>query len=114
MGIGWTRIYHHCSIGEIKGKPGDWAHLLSSVPVTSSGIQVETLLRRLLDFKACRGFKTGPAISDLQGRVFEPKALNDALLEVLEDLFDHHSKLFPPSITNCEMLCQKYQAFRML
>jgi hypothetical protein len=46
--------------------------------------------------------------------VFEPKAMNDALLEVLEDIFDNHWELLPPTITSREMLRQKYQAFQML
>jgi hypothetical protein len=83
------------------------------VPVTLSGIQVGASLKRLIDFKAQKGFKTGPTISDLQGQVFE-KAMNDALLEVLEDIFDNHRELCPPTITNWEMLRQKYQAFQTL
>ena len=40
--------------------------------------------------------------------------MNDAMLEVLEDVFDNQCELFPPTITNQDMLCQKYQAFRTL
>jgi hypothetical protein len=40
--------------------------------------------------------------------------MNDALLEVLEDIFDNHRDLFPPTINTRESLCQKYQAFRTL
>jgi hypothetical protein len=101
-------------LGKIKGETGDLAHLLPSVPITSSGIQVEALLKRLMDFKFRKGFKTGPAILDLQGRVFEPRAMNDALLEVIKDIFDNQQELFPPTITSREMLRQRYQAFRTL
>jgi hypothetical protein len=113
-GLGGTKYITIALLGKIKGETGDRAHLLPSVPVTSSGIQVEASVKRLIDFKARKGFKTGPAISDLQGRVFEPKALNDALLDIMEDLFDDHRDLFPASITSREMLRQKYQAFRTM
>jgi hypothetical protein len=36
-------------LGKIKGETGDWAHLLPSVHVTSSGINVHEYLERLLD-----------------------------------------------------------------
>jgi hypothetical protein len=71
------------------------------VPVTLLGIQVGASLKRLIDFKAQKDFKTGPTISDLQGQVFEI-AMNDALFEVLEDIFDNHQELCPPTITNRE------------
>jgi hypothetical protein len=113
-GLGGDKHLTIALLGKIKGETGDRAHLLPSVPVTSSGIQVEASLKRLMDFKSRKGFKTGPAISDLQGRVFEPRAMNDALLEVMEDIFDNHRDLFPPTITSREMLRQRYQAFRTL
>jgi hypothetical protein len=111
-GLGGLEYVTIALLGKIKGETGDHAHLLPPVPITSLGVQVEASLKRLMDFKARKGFKTGPAISDLQGQVFEPKALNDALLKILEDLFDYHRELFPALIsTSKEMLLQKYQAF---
>jgi hypothetical protein len=113
-GLGGNKYITIALLGKIKGKTGDQVHLLPCFPVMLSGIKVEASVRRLLDFKACKGFTTGPAISNLQGRVFEPRAMNDALLKVLEDIFESHRDLFPPTITTRESLCQKYQAFRTL
>jgi hypothetical protein len=40
--------------------------------------------------------------------------MNNALLEVLEDIFDSQRELFPASLTDKETLRQQYQAFRTL
>jgi uncharacterized protein YerC len=42
------------------------------------------------------------------------RALNDSLLEVLEDLFDSHRELFPASIPDKETLQKRIQVYRML
>jgi hypothetical protein len=76
-------------LGKIKGETGDRAHLLPSVHVTSSGIDVHESLKRLLDFKRSIGQISGPAVSDTRGKIFTTRTLNDAFLEILEDLFDN-------------------------
>jgi hypothetical protein len=76
-------------LGKIKGETGDWAHLLPSVHVTSSGINVHESLERLLDFKKSIGQISGPAVSDTRGKIFTTQTLNNAFLEILEDLFDN-------------------------
>jgi hypothetical protein len=43
-GLGGDKHLTIAVFGKIKGKTGDQAHLLPSVPVTSSGIQVEASL----------------------------------------------------------------------
>jgi hypothetical protein len=99
-------------LGKIKGESGDRAHLLPSVPRTSSGIQVREKIKRLLDFKRRVGQVTGPAISDLKGKIFSSRSLNDAFLEILEDLFDTHRELFPASVEDKETLRKRIQAYR--
>jgi hypothetical protein len=99
-------------LGKIKGESGDRAHLLPSVPRTSSGIKVREKIKRLLDFKRSIGQVTGPAISDLKGKIFSSRSLNDAFLEILEDLFDTHRELFPASVEDKETLRKRIQAYR--
>jgi hypothetical protein len=99
-------------LGKIKGEAGDRAHLLPSVPKTSSGIQVREKLKRLLAFKKSIGQVTGPAISDITGKIYSSRSLNDAFLEILEDLFDTNRELFPSSIEDKETLRKRIQAFR--
>jgi hypothetical protein len=78
------------------------------------GNQRETSLQRLIEFKRTRGCVDGPAILDLAGNVFSHCALNDSLLEVLEELFDSHCELFPPSISDKEVLRTRVQVYRTL
>jgi hypothetical protein len=99
-------------LGKIKGESGDRAHLLPCVPKTSSGIKVREKLKRLLDFKKSIGQVTGPAISDIKGKIYSSRSLNDAFLEILEDLFDTHRELFPASIEDKETLRKRIQAYR--
>jgi hypothetical protein len=99
-------------LGKIKGESGDRAHLLPCVPKTSSGIKVREKLKRLLDFKKSIGHVTGPAISDMKGKIYSSRSLNDAFLEILEDLFETHRELFPSSIEDKETLRKRIQAYR--
>jgi hypothetical protein len=101
-------------LGKIKGETSDRDHLLPCVPVTLLGIKVRALVQRLIDFKRSRGFVNGPAISDMNGHVFSHPALNDSLLEVLEELFESQQELSPPSIPDRETLCQRVQVYRTL
>jgi hypothetical protein len=77
-------------LGKIKGETDDRAHLLPSVPITSSGVRIAESMKHVIDFKARNGFITGLAISDLGGQIYETSDMNDALLEVLEDVFENH------------------------
>jgi hypothetical protein len=101
-------------LGKIKGESGDRAHLLPCVPFTSSGIDVKKSVSRLMDLKRTQGYEDGPAISDERGRVLSHRALNDSLLEVLEDLFDSDRDLFPASIPDKETLRKRIQVYRTL
>jgi hypothetical protein len=101
-------------LGKIKGESDDRDHLLPCVPITSSGIDVRSSVSRLMEFKQSRGHTDGPAISDLNGRVFSHRVMNDALLELLEELFDSHRDLFPPSIGSKDMLRERVQVYRTL
>jgi hypothetical protein len=101
-------------LGKIKGETDDRDHLLPCVPITSSGINVRETVSRLIEFKRSRGIIDGPAISDVAGDVLSHQALNDSLLEVLEELFDSHRELFPPSVPDKETLRRRVQVYRTL
>jgi hypothetical protein len=112
--IGGTQYVVITLLGKIKGESGDRAHLIPCVHVTSSGIQVKASVERLMTFKASQGFTTGPAISDLRGRILSHRSLNDSLLEILEDLFESHREIFPASISDRETLRKRVQVYRTL
>jgi hypothetical protein len=111
---GGTRYVVIALLGKIKGESDDRDHLLPCVPVTSSGVDVKASVEKLLEFKRSRGYTSGPAISDIDGRVFSHRVMNDALLELLEELFDSQRELFPPSISSKEILRQRVQVYRTL
>lgn len=75
---------------------------------------MKTFVARLIEFKRARGCIDGPAISDLAGNVFLHRAMNNALLKVLEELFDFHQELFPSSISDRETLRKRIQVYRTL
>jgi hypothetical protein len=66
---------------------------------------------RLISFKKDQGHVDGPAISDVNGRVLSHQALNESLLEVLEDT---RREMFLASIPDKEMLQQRVQIYQTL
>jgi hypothetical protein len=91
--------------GTKKGESNDRDHLLPCVKVTTSGIDVQALLARLMAHKTSMDVIDGP-------RSYSTKDMTGSLLEILEDLFDTDRQLFPPNITSKEILRERYQAFR--
>jgi hypothetical protein len=98
--------------GQVKGETGDRDHLLLCVVKTLSGINVRASLNCLMLLKLAKGFVDGPAISDLNGKVFATRDMSDSLAEILDDLFESHRHLFPVNILSKEMMQERYQAFR--
>ena len=111
-GVGGEQYVVIALLGKIKGETGDRSHLLPCVSKTSSGIKVRDSIKHLLDFKKSIGQVRGPAISDLKGRIYDSRTLNDAFLEILEDLFDTARDLFPASIEDKDTLRKRVQAYR--
>jgi len=98
-------------LGKIKGEDGDEIHLIPCVKTTSTGIEVEVAVRRLMDLKKTQGFVDGPAISEMNGNAYLSRDIDDLLHEVLEDLHVSARILFPPDV-DLEDLRKSYQAFR--
>ena len=95
-----------------KGESHDRAHLLPSVPVTWSGINVRNIIDRLLEVKSCTGFSDGPAISTMNGKMPRSKDIDDMLHELLMGIFDLNRALFLPDITSHELISLHYQCYR--
>jgi hypothetical protein len=98
--------------GRIKGEHNQREHQLPSSPITSSGIDVKKSIDDLLRLKKSQGRISGPAISDEAGIIFGARAMDDALHEILEDLFVTKRSLFPATIEDVEELRKRYQVFR--
>jgi len=99
-------------LGRIKGEHHDLAHLIPCANQTSSGIYVRKNLEKLLTEKRQLGFTAGPAISDMYGKLFSTKSIDDMLHEALTVIFQENMSLFPIHIDKPEKISQHYQCFR--
>ena len=100
--------------GKIKGQHHVRCHLFPCVPQTRSGINVKTSVGRLLNLKRRQGirFIRGYAISDMRGKPYQTRVIDEALHEILIELFGERQSLFPKHINTTEKIVEKYHAFR--
>ena len=98
--------------GKIKGEHNARCHLLPCTPITGSGLRIKESVERLMSLKVSQGLADGPAISKENGFLFTTRAIDDAMLEVLEDLFLSNRDLFPTKIESNQDLRKSYQVFR--
>jgi hypothetical protein len=99
-------------LGKVKGEHHDRCHLLPCANTTSSGINVKGWLSTLVSHRMTKGHVDGPLFVDIRGKVLRTQALDDCLIEILEELYDRQPSLFPPSISGKEDLGGSYQVFR--
>jgi len=99
-------------LGRIKGEHHDLSHLIPCANVTSSGINLKNILKRLLNEKARLGFTIGPAISDANGKLYSSKSIDDMLHEALTNIFHNNASLFPIQVDKEEKIYTSYQCFR--
>lgn len=99
-------------LGMFKGESDDMAHLIPCVERTTSGIDVRTVLARLIANKELLGLLDGPAISDAQGYVLDPAAIDEMFHELLIEIFQENKDLFPPEIEEENQIKENYQCFR--
>ena len=85
-------------LGKIKGEANGEAHLIPCINSTSSGIQIQKIVFRLLKQKKKLGFVDGPAISDSSGKLFHSRDINDMLISILSKLYNDSADLFPIDI----------------
>jgi hypothetical protein len=100
--------------GKVKGGHNARCHLLLCVPVTGTGLRIGDSVKQLLELKAAQGLTDGPALSKENGHLFLSRAVDDSMLEVLEDLFISNQDLFPTKIETSQDLRRSYQVFRTL
>ena len=85
-------------LGKMKGEANGEAHLIPCINETSSGIPIRKLVFRLIKKKRKLGFVDGPAISDVNGKLFHSRDINDMLISILVHLFKRSPDLFPVEI----------------
>jgi hypothetical protein len=99
--------------GQVKGENHTRQHLLHSVNITDSGIDVRAWGRRILLIHFMRGRTSGPAFvdptSNLQATTSD---MNDMFVELLVDLFESHRVLFGVDIESSPDVGDKYHVFR--
>ena len=101
-------------LGRIKGETGDRSHLIPCVNVTGSGIEVFKVVERLIMEKDKWGQVHGPGISNGRGTISSPWSLNELLHEVLLNIFNKSSHLFPPTILSEQDVRRSYSVSRTL
>jgi hypothetical protein len=88
-------------LGRFKGETGERYHLTPLVAVTSSGIQVKSLISRLVEIKTARGYVRGPLFGD-DGLVIMAKIIELELMERLHGIKESHPGLIPSDLDRYE------------
>ena len=99
-------------LGKIKGELVDRQHLIPCTHVTSTGINVREIVKRLIRLKKSQGFNDGPAISDEKGKSLSSSELDDLMIQSLEGIYDKEPNLFPPNVRSKEDIRERYHCFR--
>ena len=79
-----------------------------------SGINVKYTIQRLVNITRDVGITKGPAISDSKGFLLASRDLDNMLHEILTEIFEMDSSLFPPTITAPEEIIESYRVNRSL
>jgi hypothetical protein len=101
-------------LGQVKGEHHARAHLLPCVFVTSSGIQVQLWLQRLVQLRTREGRTKGPAICDSEGMQLSTRVLNGLFVECLCEILDEQPALFLANVKNAGDIETWYNVFRSL
>jgi hypothetical protein len=99
-------------LGQFKGEQHRRQHLMYSVDVTGSGIEVRKYLSDLIVLRYSEGRTDGPAICDPEGRQWTTAQANEILHELLCTLLDRDSNLFPSHVSSHADIMAKYHLFR--
>ena len=99
--------------GKVKGENHTRQHLLHSVNVTDSGIDVRSWIQRLMTVHNFRGRMLGPAFVDpLTQSQSTTSDMSELFIELLVELFDSHRILFGVEIGSFVEVKDKYHVFR--
>ena len=101
-------------IGKVKGDRKVRTYLLRSVPITSSGIDVEGWRNKLLRLHEFENRNHGPAICDDDGYLMSNRKMNEMLWTVMEELYTEDPDQFPKAITCLEDIPTWLQLFRFM
>jgi hypothetical protein len=82
-------------LGRFKGETGERYHLTPLAAVTSSGIQVRSWVKRLVETKVSRGYVRGPLFGDEMGLVVKAKTIEMELMERLQGIKETEPGLIP-------------------
>jgi len=85
-------------LGRFKGETGERYHLTPLEAITSSGIQVKTWVKRLVEAKTSRGYVRGPLFGDISGLVVKAKVIEMELMERLQGIKDSVPGLIPSDV----------------
>ena len=101
-------------LGKIKGETGNRSYLITCVWKTGSGIEVFKVVERLIMEKHDLVKFHGPGISNKRGTISSSWSFNESLHEVLIDIFQASSHLFPPTIQSEQDIRKSYSVSRTL
>jgi hypothetical protein len=96
----------------VKGKHNERQHLLPSVNMTKSGIQVRRWLCQTLAANYAKLRVSGPGFCDEKGIVLTTRIMNEMLHEVLKEERVEHPTLFLADIMTPADIEEKYNMFR--
>jgi hypothetical protein len=82
-------------LGRFKGETGERYHLTPLAALTSSGIQVRSWVKRLVETKVSRGYVRGPLFGDEMGLVVKAKTIEMELMECLQGIKETEPGLIP-------------------
>ena len=98
-------------LGRLKGEKVEKEHNIPCTNITLSGINVRRIVYRLIDKKEEIGYSEGPAISDDKGILLTTTEIDQMLQEILEELYQEDSALFPPDIRSVAYVLGSYHCF---
>ena len=98
--------------GKLKGTGRVQKHILRSVKITSSGINVYWWIQLLRRTLTVTGATQGPAFCDSEGYVWDSVLINELLHEALEAIYLQQKSLFPFGVQTVDDVKLRYGIFR--
>ncbi|KAI2502954.1 hypothetical protein MHU86_11459 [Fragilaria crotonensis] len=100
-------------LGRFKDEDHSSQHLMACcVSTTESGIQVKTLMRRLLAVHRSKGRVTGSLFLNARGVQSSTYKINGLLMECLAEILERSPMLFGSDVKSAEDLTDKYHDFQ--
>lgn len=97
-------------LGRFKNEDGEGWHLMVSVSVTESGLEVRKWLERLVLILRSEGKKEGPAFCNVNGSIINYWKMNDNFVSELQRVQNQYPNLFEKNIEISEV----YSIYRSL